>query len=416
MLDQKIRQKNYSANDKTIYEVFLNIKNPLIINANSSNWNSIVNKDVKSNVNVDRYTTKIEGLTFAFDNKSDFDTFMQNNAKAENFEDIKKAYKEYLSDNLYISKVSEFIKHYDDLTLFDLVLYADNLDGSNSVWSTIENMLDNELSEEEIKKEVWGLLEDAYGFNESDNILVRPFDNKNYTAVTNTRSVVDYAIEQGKYDGVIIENVYDKSSNPDTIYVTIESSNQIKLTSNTNPTTDNDIRFSLDSDGKKLTQDQIEFFKDTKVLDEKGNLLKVYHGTNADFTVFDKKVAGQSNTVARIGFWFTPSESGAFNFANSVWYGEEKTKTIATYLDIKNPKIYTTTEVNEVEVKKINSKIADFREEENSLLNKYNYKEIGYLKSMRFFDLIHDKNLKFSDKYETTLTYQEYLEYKKSCG
>lgn len=41
-----------------------------------------------------------------------------------------------------------------------------------------------------------------------------------------------------------------------------------------------DIRYSLaDSDGKQLTKEQQEFFKDSKVRDENGNLKVMYHGT-----------------------------------------------------------------------------------------------------------------------------------------
>ena len=50
----------------------------------------------------------------------------------------------------------------------------------------------------------------------------------------------------------------------------------------------NDTKFSLDvdSDGNKLTQQQAEYFKNSKVRDEDGNLLKVYHGTSESFTIF----------------------------------------------------------------------------------------------------------------------------------
>jgi hypothetical protein len=35
------------------------------------------------------------------------------------------------------------------------------------------------------------------------------------------------------------------------------------------------------SDGKNLSKGQAEYFKDSKVRDENGNLLVVYHGTQA---------------------------------------------------------------------------------------------------------------------------------------
>jgi ABC-type antimicrobial peptide transport system permease subunit len=47
-------------------------------------------------------------------------------------------------------------------------------------------------------------------------------------------------------------------------------------------------KFSLDvdSDGNKFTQQQAEYFENSKVRDDDGNLLKVYHGTSKSFTAF----------------------------------------------------------------------------------------------------------------------------------
>lgn len=50
------------------------------------------------------------------------------------------------------------------------------------------------------------------------------------------------------------------------------------------------LRYSLkDSDGNTLTEEQAEFFKDSKVRDENGNLIVAYHGTRkGGFTVFNR--------------------------------------------------------------------------------------------------------------------------------
>ena len=52
-------------------------------------------------------------------------------------------------------------------------------------------------------------------------------------------------------------------------------------------------KFSLssDSEGRQLSKEQSEYFKDSKVVDENGSLKVVYHGTRkADFTVFKRNV------------------------------------------------------------------------------------------------------------------------------
>lgn len=86
------------------------------------------------------------------------------------------------------------------------------------------------------------------------------------------------------------------------------------------------IKFSLkeDSTGKQLSEGQKEFFKDSKVVDEQGRLLVVYHGTKSDFTVFDRAKGGESNSIADVGFWFVADEQGALNWADNAWWGDSE--------------------------------------------------------------------------------------------
>jgi len=44
-----------------------------------------------------------------------------------------------------------------------------------------------------------------------------------------------------------------------------------------------EVKYKLDSQGNTLNEEQQDFFKDSKVRDENGNLLVVYHGTTNDF-------------------------------------------------------------------------------------------------------------------------------------
>ncbi len=100
------------------------------------------------------------------------------------------------------------------------------------------------------------------------------------------------AIKNGN-DGIIVRNVDDSSKygvGLSDVYIAF-SPEQIKLTTNETPTANPDIRYSLrenatDSEGRKLSKKQLEFFKDSKVVDKDGNLLVVYHGTREDFNAF----------------------------------------------------------------------------------------------------------------------------------
>lgn len=100
------------------------------------------------------------------------------------------------------------------------------------------------------------------------------------------------------------------------------------VTQNKASVNNNETKFSLDvdSDGNKLTQQQAEYFKNSKVRDEDGNLLKVYHGTSESFTVFDK-TKGRANMDIQ-GMFFSPWELDAKGYGENV---------NAYYINITNP-------------------------------------------------------------------------------
>lgn len=84
-------------------------------------------------------------------------------------------------------------------------------------------------------------------------------------------------------------------------------------------------RFSLkstDSKGRKLTAEQQEYFRDSKVVDSRGQLKAMYHGSNAAFTVFDR-----SRLSDGLGFFFTENKEEASD------YGKPR----EFYLNITNP-------------------------------------------------------------------------------
>lgn len=95
-----------------------------------------------------------------------------------------------------------------------------------------------------------------------------------------------------------------------------------------------DVKYSMtkDSDGNNLTEAQQEFFKDSKVVDEEGNLKVMYHGTpNGDFTKF------------KSGTYFTDNKEYADRYQNpgasSISSGKTASapKTFAVHLNIKKP-------------------------------------------------------------------------------
>ena len=89
-----------------------------------------------------------------------------------------------------------------------------------------------------------------------------------------------------------------------------------------------DVQFSeRDSNGNGLTREQIEYFKESKVRDEEGNLLVMYHGTpNQGFTVFRK------------GSYFTNDlEYAELYKAQGTKRTAEKPGVYTVYLNIEKP-------------------------------------------------------------------------------
>lgn len=83
-----------------------------------------------------------------------------------------------------------------------------------------------------------------------------------------------------------------------------------------------------DNKGRELSKQQQEYFKDSKVRDKKGNLLTMYHSTDADFSTFTYDNLGKTGLAYGEGFYFTDSEKAKKTYGKN-------TKTV--YLDISKP-------------------------------------------------------------------------------
>lgn len=114
--------------------------------------------------------------------------------------------------------------------------------------------------------------------------------------------------------------------NPKSQFLRTSSNNSIPQTNKK----DNE-KFSLkDSDGRELSKAQQEYFRDSKIRDESGRLLTLYHQTGNDFTVFDTHHEG-----AGAGDWGTPY--GIFMKPNSKDIGLGGSIQMELYANITNP-------------------------------------------------------------------------------
>ena len=101
------------------------------------------------------------------------------------------------------------------------------------------------------------------------------------------------------------------------------------------------LKSSRSSDGRTLSDGQRKYFEHSEIRDDDGNLRVVYHGTDTEFTVFDRKRLGTGTdgnassmgmaATAHIGFWFNSEDIA--NLSGSAFYD----RSMAGYLNITNP-------------------------------------------------------------------------------
>ena len=103
----------------------------------------------------------------------------------------------------------------------------------------------------------------------------------------------------------------------------------------------------LGSNGNELTKEQAKYFKDSKVRDDKGNLLVVYHGSANKFTEFKHSKIGVHGTSLGRGFYFTEDT----NLASS--YYQESGQLLQGYLDIKKPLVDGAKTISKTDVTKL---------------------------------------------------------------
>lgn len=150
-------------------------------------------------------------------------------------------------------------------------------------------------------------------------------------------NVYEWLEETGRlkeYDGIIADEGGVLSESGEVNYSGLSyitfNSNQAKNIDNKQPTKNDDIRYSLapmeDSEGNKLSEQQSEYFANSKVRDKEGRLQVVYHGTMEDFNTFDRTKARSTMDIQ--GLFFSPY------LIEAEGYGE---KVKPYFLNIKNP-------------------------------------------------------------------------------
>lgn len=145
--------------------------------------------------------------------------------------------------------------------------------------------------------------------------------NKIRTSFSPRQDYINNLLKQGKIKEIIAGDNSQKSSLSDN---NVSQNNKI-------------VKYSLatDNQGRELSEQQQEYFKDSKVRDDEGRLLEVYHGSPNEFTIFDKNRIGTGITLTAssgAGFYFTDSLERANKYSKDNYKYN-------TYLNITNPLI-----------------------------------------------------------------------------
>lgn len=130
-------------------------------------------------------------------------------------------------------------------------------------------------------------------------------------------------------------------------------------------------RYSLnvDTEGNELSDQQQEYFKDSKVRDENGKLKPVYHGTGSHFNVFSYDFIGKTGSAEGYGFYFTDQIEKARG------YSKKGTDVMSGYLNITKPLSTSELTLTENEIRGLLSELDPTGDE---ILANFEYTGEGY--------------------------------------
>ena len=284
-----------------LYSVYLNIEKPLIVDARDSNWDNITfyqnkPKDYQNEYDAVNSLKNLKGFVHNFfykrTSKLDYRISSLQNVLSK----IKNGKISIEDKDFELELQQEIASLEKQKENLEDVLNPKNI---QDLLNEVNKNVENDLKFEFVKNDKWLqptiLLKGKYfedyitldflvnnveklNYYFDRMVQARALDRleSNFKTLMTTREIVEYAQKQGKYDGVIIRNVYDYSGpvGVDTettpsqdVYVTLKSPNQIKAIDNKKPTRSTDIRYKLD---EKTTETQeIEPKVETKKVQEK---------------------------------------------------------------------------------------------------------------------------------------------------
>lgn len=267
------------ASYPTNYQVYLNITNPLVVDAKGATWNMVQNGDaqrfVSERASIGDYVFATEEDRQEFDEKHDLTALERayneatKNGEAEyrgevldewELDDMwssalyesERDYLRYYENHASVVPISEFFEHYKDYGWYDLYSVIHSYDRNAA---SLQELMDGGTYEEMARsfRETW---EQEYEENHDDGetldewndfqvrLIPKSGDEGQVRDLHNTRWFAQKAKREG-YDGVIFTNIYDSIWGAMNSNVAIAfKSDQVKSIYNENPSANEDYRYS----------------------------------------------------------------------------------------------------------------------------------------------------------------------------
>lgn len=180
--------------------------------------------------------------------------------------------------------------------------------------------------------------------NGATRAFIATTNNDVYKSSNKLTTITDSVLYSVKENEIYEIDTFSKHNEGITETKVFNNSN-LKTKNTKQNTSNNDIRSlkknntEVDNLGRKLTREQQEFFKYSKVRNDNGNLMVMYHGTEANvgipkehwFNTFDIDKAGNHGNMLGNGFYFTSEKTHAEQYAHT------KGNIYEVYLNIKKP-------------------------------------------------------------------------------
>lgn len=259
------------------------------------------------------------------------------------------------------------LTEYDEVNFFTGKVTGEGIDGEDVVIPDDEILL--KMNSKDFSN-ILEKIEDKYDDFENPNI------NKEF--LVELVKLINQKLNKNNYSNNDIKIA--KKSTPQRINneELTKSNDDIRYMKKSGTLTQSKKLQETDNKGRELSKQQQEYFKNSKVRDNNGNLKVVYHGTDADFTVFNYDYLGKNGTANGKGFYLADDINVAKSYSNGK-------NLIEAYVDIQKPLSIGKTTMSENDyikfVKAVNDKtngtlFADYGDGEKLTKNSKEYNDV----------------------------------------